>query len=178
MRRLILMRHAKSSWDDPALDDFERPLKNRGLRDAPMMGRWLAEQDLKPEKVLCSPALRARMTCELALDALGAAPPVEHIEQLYTFGSPRPLIDAIRKAGGAAETLMLVGHNEALHDLALLLARDGEKKPLKRLRKKFPTAAVAAFELDIDGWEQLSPAATGTLTHYIRPKDLRKNKNG
>jgi len=173
MRRLILMRHAKSSWDDPLLDDHDRPLAERGLRDAPRMGAWLRAQGLVPDAALCSTALRARQTCDLALHALGRDVPVKHLPQLYTFSSPQPLLQAIRAHGDGAPTLMLVGHNEAMHELALLLACEGEEKPLKRLKKKFPTAAVAILELDIDEWAALKPGTSGRLRHYIRPKDLR-----
>ncbi len=177
MRRLILMRHAKSSWGDPLLDDHERPLAERGLRDAPRMGAWLRARGIVPDLVLCSTAVRARQTCELVLGALGAPAidtPVRHLRQLYAFSSPEPLLRAIRDHGGMARALMLVGHNEAMHDLALLLARAGEKEALERLGKKFPTAAIAIHDIDIDDWRALSPASDSRLAHLMRPRELRR----
>ena len=172
-RRLMLLRHAKSSWDNPVLDDIDRPLAPRGLRDAPLMGRFMRREGLIPDRVLCSPALRARQTWELAQQALGAQPPLEVVEMLYAFGDGRPLLQAARRFGGEARTLLLVGHNEAMHELAVALAQSGEDATLQRLRKKFPTAALAVIDLPIAGWEELSGFVAGRLVRYVRPKDLR-----
>ncbi len=177
-RRLVLMRHAKSDWGGAWTGDHDRPLAARGQRDAPLVGRWLAGEGLKPDKALCSTARRARATCELALAAMEASPPVLLIDRLYTFGDPAPLLEAIRAHGGEAETLMLTGHNEAIHELALLLAREADGKHLKRLKKKFPTAAVAAYDMALRDWKQLSPTTPSRLTHHIRPKDLRRQPPG
>ena len=171
-RRLVLFRHAKSDWANPRLADEERPLAARGLRDAPRMGAWLATRGIVPDKALVSPARRARQTWELAKTRLGAEVPTETLEMLYAFGSPRPLIEAARRFGGDARTLMLVGHNEAMHDLAETLAQTGDAAQLKRLRKKFPTAAIAVIDLPIAEWFDLSDLTPGHLVHYARPKDL------
>ena len=174
MRRLVLFRHAKSDWSNPRLPDEERPLAPRGLRDAPRMGAWLAARGIVPDKVLVSPAQRAQQTWELARRRLGADVPTETVEMLYAFGDHRPLLEAARRFGGEAQTLMLVGHNEAMHDLAETLARTGDEAQLKRLRKKFPTAAIAVIDLPIDDWRALSPTTPGGLVHHVRPKDLRQ----
>jgi len=172
-RRLMLLRHAKSDWSSAWLDDHDRPLAERGLRDAPLMGRWMRRQGLIPDKVLCSTATRARQTWELASQAFSPPPPVAHVEMLYAFSSIRPLLLAARRFGADARTLLLVGHNEAMHELACALARRGEARALKRLHKKFPTAALAVIDLPIDAWEELSDFTAGTLAHYVKPKDLR-----
>ncbi len=172
-RRLMLLRHAKSDWSNPLLDDHDRPLATRGLRDAPLMGRFMRRQKLAPDRVLCSTATRARQTWELAAEALGAEAPVEYVEMLYAFGGPQPLIGAARRFGGDAATLLLVGHNEAMHELAAALARHGDAAALKRLRKKFPTAALAVIDLPIANWEELGTLTQGRLALYVRPKDLR-----
>ena len=172
-RRLVLFRHAKSDWSNPSLPDEERPLAPRGLRDAPRMGAWLAEHGIVPDRALVSPARRAQQTWELARRKLGVEVPAETVELLYAFGDYRPLMEAARRYGREAQTLMLVGHNEAMHDLAETLAQTGDEEQLKRLRKKFPTAAVAVIDLPTDDWQALSPATPGRLVHYVRPKELR-----
>ena len=171
-RRLVLFRHAKSDWSDPWRADRARPLAPRGLRDAPRMGMWLKRMGIVPQRVLLSPAQRAVQTWAGARDALGEDVPVYTDERLYVFDDHRPLIDVIREKGGDAHTLMIVGHNEALHDLAVALARTGEEAALKRLRKKFPTAAVAVIDLPIDDWRALEEATPGRLVHFMRPKAL------
>ena len=172
MRRLMLLRHAKSSWNDPGVDDHDRPLSDRGHRDAPLIGAWLARHALQPDAVLCSTALRARQTCEHVLRALPAAPSPRLLKALYTFGGEGPLTAAIRRHGGDARTLLLVGHNNAMHNLAAALAATGAPKPLARLRRKYPTAALSVFALDIDDWRDFAPFG-GHLEHFVRPKDLR-----
>ena len=173
MRRLVLFRHAKSDWSNPLLSDEERPLAERGLRDAPRMGAWLRARGVVPDKALVSPAARAQQTWELARTRLGTDVPAETVEMLYAFATPRPLLEAARRFGEDARTLMLVGHNEAMHELAVALAKTGEEADLKRLRKKFPTAAVAVIDLPIAEWFELSELTPGQLVHYVRPKDLR-----
>ncbi len=175
MRRLVLFRHAKSDWSNPRLTDEERPLDPRGLRDAPRMGEWLAAHGIVPDRALVSPARRAQQTWELARARLGAEVPAETVEMLYSFGSHRPLMEAVRRFGGDARTLMLVGHNEAMHELAETLAKTGDARQLKRLRKKFPTAAVAVIDLPVAEWFELSDLAPGHLVHHVRPKDLRQH---
>jgi len=172
-RRLVLLRHAKSDWSNPRLADEKRPLNPRGLRDAPRMGAWLKRRGIVPDKALVSPARRAQQTWELARARLGAEVPAETVEMLYAFGSHRPLMEAARRFGGDARTLMLVGHNEAMHELAETLAKSGDEATLRRLRKKFPTAAVAVIDLPIAEWFELSDLTPGHLVHYIRSKDLR-----
>ncbi len=174
MRRLLLMRHAKSSWDEPALADHDRPLAPRGLRDAPRMGRWLARKELLPDRILCSTARRARQTCEAVRAELPAPPEALVLPQLYEFGRIRPLLEAIAHHGGDARTLLVVGHNEALHDLARHLAVTGARDDMSELHRKFPTAAVAVLELDGGDW----PSALerrGRLVRFMRPKKLRES---
>ena len=175
-RRLMLLRHAKSDWSDFRLQDHERPLAARGMRDAPLIGAWMRRHGLLPEKALVSTAVRARQTWELVREVLGTAgmrTEQQHLEMLYAFDSPRPLLQAIRRHGGDAKTLLLVGHNEAMHELAVLLAARGDPHALKRLRKKFPTAALAVIDLPISRWADISEDARGQLLHHVRPKDLR-----
>jgi phosphohistidine phosphatase len=175
-RKLVLLRHAKSAWPD--VPDRERPLAGRGQRDAPVMGRWLRTAGHVPDQVLCSTARRARETWQLAHTRLGATPPVSLDEGVYQ-GSAVQLLDLIRRASPAVRTLLVVGHDPAIQELALTLAATtpaahlSDAAPpdaLDRMRAKFPTAAIAVFEF-AGNWDQLGPG-TALLTRFVTPRDL------
>jgi phosphohistidine phosphatase len=170
MRTLILMRHAKSSWDQPELDDLERPLEPRGREAAPLMARYLEKSKWQPDLVLCSPAARVRETWQLMAPVLHRTVECKTLRAIYP-GAPSRLLDAVRRAADAVETLMLIGHNPGLGRLAASLCGGGPKKPLERMRSKFPTAALAVIDFDVDRWEQVAPGA-GRLRAFVRPKDL------
>jgi phosphohistidine phosphatase len=178
-RKLVLLRHAKSAWPD--VPDHERPLARRGRRDAPVMGRWLRTSGHVPDQVLCSTARRARETWQLVQAGLGAAPAASFDDAVYQ-GSAGQLLDVIRRTPRAARTLLIVGHDPALPELALMLAAatspaglsavSGAAPPavLERLRAKFPTAAIAVFEVT-GTWDRLGPG-TARLTCFVTPRDL------
>ena len=174
MRSLLLMRHAKSSWDDPLLPDHDRPLAPRGLRDAPRIGRWLVREGHLPDRILCSSARRAQQTCEAVRAEIPSAPEPVFLPQLYEFGRISPLLDAIASHGGDARTLLVIGHNEALHDLARHLAAIGSEYAMRELYQKFPTAAVAILDLDGENWPT-ALARLGRLVRFMRPKKLRES---
>ncbi|ESY85570.1 histidine phosphatase [Mesorhizobium sp. LNHC220B00] len=168
MKQLLLLRHAKSSWDDPDLDDFDRPLAERGLKAAQLIGRELAARDWLPDQVLVSPALRTRDTWRLVAAELPVHPRVAFAEALYDAAAA-DILSQLRKADPSSGCLLVLGHNPGLEELAKRLAGSGsEAKARKRLEKKFPTAALARFVLE-DDWSGLSAAR---LTHSLRPKDL------
>jgi len=168
MKQLLLLRHAKSSWDDPDLDDFDRPLAQRGLKAAQLIGRELAARDWLPDQVLVSSALRTRDTWRLVAAELPAHPRVVFAEALYE-ASAADILSQIRRVEPSSGCLAVVGHNPGLEDLAKQLAGPGsETKARRRLEEKFPTAALARFVFDGD-WSGLS---SGRLTHCLRPKDL------
>jgi len=168
MKQLLLLRHAKSSWDDPALDDVDRPLAERGLKAAKLIGRELAARDWLPDQALVSSALRTRDTWRLVAVELPAHPRVVFAEALYE-ASAADILSQIRQVDPSSGCLAVVGHNPGLEDLAKQLAGSGsEAKAHKRLEEKFPTAAIARFVFDGD-WSGLSVAR---LTHCLRPKDL------
>ena len=178
-RKLVLLRHAKSAWPD--VPDHERPLARRGQRDAPVMGRWLRAAGHMPDQVLCSTARRARETWQLAQAGLEATPPASFDDGVY-HGSAEQLLDMIRRAPPAAKTLLIVGHDPAIAELALRLTATtspahmgavSDAAPaaiLDRMRAKFPTAAIAVFEF-AGNWDQLGPG-TARLTHFVTPRDL------
>jgi phosphohistidine phosphatase len=178
MRRLILMRHAKSSWANPSLRDRQRPLKKRGREDAARIGRHLRARGLLPGRMLLSPARRARETCDHLRRGMGPAAsdvPAIIVEGLYEFDSPARLRRHIAAAAGDARCLLVIGHNEAIHELALELSGEGDPALLAMLGEKFPTAAVAVIDLPIDDWRRLAPPAKtrGRLVHHVRPRSLR-----
>jgi phosphohistidine phosphatase len=171
---LLLLRHAKSAWPD--VPDHDRPLAHRGQRDAPMMGRWLRASGQVPDQVLCSTARRARETWQLARDGLGIVPPVSFEDSIYQ-GAAVHLLELIRQASPAARKLLVVGHDPAIPDLALMLAaplssRDtAGQRAAHRIRAKFPTAAIAVVELSA-GWDHLA-SETARLTVFVTPRDLQ-----
>src|SRR5438876_5692831 len=152
---LYLLRHAKSSWADPALADRDRPLAPRGRRDAKRIAKHLAGLGIEPELVLCSPAERTRQTFELIRPALGASSKVKLEAKLYAASSDE-LLERIRAVPESVASVMLIGHNPGLQDLALLLASDGAER--ERLEAKFPTAALATLTLPDTAWRRLSEA--------------------
>jgi phosphohistidine phosphatase len=168
MHTLYLLRHAKSSWADPTLPDPERPLAQRGRRDAKRIGQHLVRLGIEPELVLCSSARRTRETLERLQPALGATSTVEVEAELYAASSDK-LLERIRAVPEEVTSLMLIGHNPGLQDLALALALPGPQ--LARLEVKFPTAALATLSLPKASWRELS-VADAVLAAYVVPKEL------
>jgi phosphohistidine phosphatase len=169
-KQLVLLRHAKSSWDDPLLADFDRPLAKRGRRAGKRVAAWLERQSIRPDLVLCSPAARTRETLDLIADALGPATRIVYEKSLYLAESDE-LIARLRTVEGPARCVMMVGHNPGMQELAVALLRPTAKKGRAKLSEKFPTAAVACFDVPIASWADLQ-AGAGTLTKFVRPADL------
>lgn len=146
MKTLILVRHAKSSWDHPGLDDHERPLSERGLRDAPRMGRRLADRGLAPDVVLSSTAVRALTTAELMAEAIGVERDrIVADERLYAT-SAAGLLEVIGELDSSVQTGMVVGHNPEMTSLAQRFTDE---------IGHLPTCAVVEFRFDADAWDEL-----------------------
>jgi phosphohistidine phosphatase len=169
VKTVFLMRHAKSSWDDPQLADQDRPLTSRGRKAAARMGEYMRDADLRPSIVLCTSALRVRQTLELLRPALPEKTTVKVEPRLYSAGS-KELLTRIRRLSPAATSVLVVGHNPAMQDLVLGLASKSPK--LNAIRNKFPTAALAVLDAPIDEWRQLVPGQA-SLVHFVTPKGLR-----
>ncbi|WP_221358579.1 SixA phosphatase family protein [Streptomyces beigongshangae] len=167
LRRLAVLRHAKSAWPD-GVPDHRRPLAPRGRRDAPAAGRALAAADCLPDLALCSTAVRARQTWELTAAEWGTPPPVRHDARLYAAEVPE-LLDVVREVPAEVGTLLLVGHNPGLEELVLALAGDGLGDALEDVRRKFPTSAVAVLAWHGSAWAALGPGAA-LLTDMIVPR--------
>ncbi len=160
MKRLYLMRHAKSSWDEPSLADFDRPLNQRGLAAAPFMGELLAGRGILVDLVLSSPARRARHTAELVRKSSGFLCPLRFDERIYE-ASPRALSAVASEFPESIDSAMMIGHNPGLE--ALIKHLTGEEEAM-------PTAAVASLTIDVEKWAKIS-SGSGKLEWLIRPKD-------
>jgi phosphohistidine phosphatase len=170
MKTLYLLRHAKSSWDDEALDDFDRPLDARGAEAAPRMAANMKEEGWIPDTILCSAARRARETMELVTPKLGVdgAPRIER--ELY-MAEPDAMLERLRALPDSANSVLMIGHNPGHELLAKMLAGDGKKKALKRLRKKYPTGALAVLTFPAERWAEVAEGS-GYLQAFVRPKDV------
>lgn len=166
MKTLYLLRHAKSSWDAPALGDFDRPLNKRGRKTAPLVGRLMAERGWLPGLALVSPAIRARDTWRLVSGEFPA--PVEtRFEQAIYMAEPDKIL-ALLQENDAPGSVVLVGHNPGLEQCAALLAGpQSDPQARARMAEKFPTGALARFDVSAG----LEPGGAA-LTDFVRPKDL------
>jgi len=164
MKKLFILRHAKSSWDDPDLADFDRPLNDRGLNTAPFMGEVMAKRNFLPDIILSSPARRALQTALLVKEAGGMNAAVKYDERIYE-ASPQALRQAVLEIGDEFDSVLLVGHNPGV---------EGFTKFLTNKSEPMPTASLSVIELDIKAWNDLAQE-TGRLQTVIRPKDEMKN---
>ncbi|MEX2253741.1 MAG: histidine phosphatase family protein [Thermoleophilaceae bacterium] len=164
MKRLYLLRHAKSSWSDPSLADEERPLAPRGRKAAKKMAKELRRREIRPKLVLCSSSRRTQETLELIGSSLGD-PTIEVEVGLYGAGSDG-LLARMRAVSDTVGSVLVIGHNPGLQDLALRLAPGSE-----RLVEKFPTGVLAAFELDVPNWRELGQTEA-RLAAYVVPREL------
>lgn len=172
MALLHLFRHAKAGRDDPRLDDHDRPLAPRGRKAAPMMARWMAENEVTPDLVLVSTAKRTRETWSLMKPALRPAPEVGFEDGLY-LASADELLDRVRRLDEERREVMLVGHNPGLHELAVQLAA-GHGIEYGRLAEKFPTAALCTIDFGRKPWRRLE-AKSGRLVRFVRPADIHED---
>ena len=170
MKTLYLLRHAKSDWGEPGLDDHDRPLDARGERAAAVIGIHFAQQRYQPSLVLCSSARRTRQTLESLLPHLPGHPELVFERGIY-MASCAALLSRVREIDDAKSAVLLIGHNPGIADLARTLVGSGEPASLRRLASRFPTAASAVCEFDLERWGDLRPRA-GRLLAYATPKDL------
>jgi phosphohistidine phosphatase len=169
MKTLVLLRHAKSAWDNADLPDIERPLSPRGQKAALVMGERLKKGGYRPDLVLCSTARRARETLDLIAGSLPKKAKVQHLKELY-MAVPREMLNAVARTPDSADTVMLVGHNPGIGSLAGWLAANGDSETLAKIRRKFPTAAAAVITFDVARWADVA-GESGTLTAFLRPRD-------
>lgn len=154
MKTLYLLRHAKSSWKNAGLDDIDRPLNKRGQRAAEVIGEHMRERQIAPAQVLCSPSQRTRETLERIERALPAALPVRYEKALY-LAQALVLLRRVRRTSDSLASLMIIGHNPGLEELAMMLTDHGNGSAGERLVGKFPTGALATLSAELDHWHDL-----------------------
>jgi len=172
MTRLILLRHAKSSWSDPALADHDRPLNARGRHAAKQMADALIKRNYLPETIICSTALRARKTLAPLLQLLDGTVQLTITRALYDAQAehyPKIIAAAAQKAD-SPKTMLLIGHNFAIQDAALLLAKGDDTQAFQALKNKFPSGAAAILDFETNLTEVSANSAR--LVDYLRPRDL------
>jgi len=170
MRRLILLRHAKSDWNAVGTADRDRQLVPRGAESALKVGAYMARHGLIPDLVLCSTAKRARTTWDLVAKAFSASPKIVYEDRLYEVDA-KSILDVVKATGPDVHALLVVGHNPGLRDLADLLIASGDVETRQRLLEKLPTAGLAVIDFPVDDWAKLHPKA-GRLDRFVAPRLL------
>lgn len=170
MLRLLLLRHAKAARARPGERDHDRRLAERGRDDAAKIGAYMAKHGDLPDRVLVSPAARTRETWSLAAAAMHGRPQVAFDERIYE-STPQALLAVIRETGRQDRTLLMVGHNPGMHELAVQLVATGDIETRQRLHEDFPTAGLAVIEFALGDWDRLHPQA-GRLERFIDPRAI------
>jgi phosphohistidine phosphatase len=171
VKTLLLLRHAKSAWSDPRLDDHDRPLNGRGERAAKAMADHIAREGPRPDLILCSTAMRTRQTLAPLVKRLGGPVPPISLENGLYLASEEVLLAHIRAVANGVPTVLLIGHNDGIGQLAADLAGSGPSEPLAALREKYPTGALAVLHLPDGPWSDLT-VGSGKLLDFVRPRDL------
>jgi phosphohistidine phosphatase len=171
---LLLLRHAKSAWSHPGLDDHDRPLNRRGERAAEAMAEHIVHNAPRPDLILCSTAVRTRQTLAPLVHRLAApVPPIALEKRLYLAPEPE-LLGRLRLVADEVRTILLIGHNEGIGELAATLAGRGPPAALASLQSKFPTGALAVLRTPDGSWRELAPG-TAELLAFVRPRDLMRD---
>ncbi|WP_035758032.1 SixA phosphatase family protein [Hugenholtzia roseola] len=170
-KTLVLIRHAKSSWKDSTLADFDRPLNKRGKQDAPMMGEILASKELRPEAFYLSPAKRSKKTAEKIAEKIAFPQHLLKIEDQLYFGGSEKIVQWIKKLNNHLHTIFIVSHNPDLNDLAAyFLGSDFFNRQIQNL----PTASLLALQIPVESWHQIERGKANPL-FYEYPKKYKSN---
>lgn len=161
MKQLFLLRHAKSSWDDDSLDDFDRPLNPRGKKAAPMMGNVIKERDIAPDIILCSPAKRTKQTLKLVNETAKLETDITFEEAIYD-SSVADLRNLLKKQKRSVNSILLIGHNPGLEELL---------EELTGKYERLPTAALVRIDINSDDWSHIKDGAN-KIAWIVRPRDL------
>jgi phosphohistidine phosphatase len=167
MRRLMLLRHAKTERAQPGERDRDRKLTKRGRNDAPLIGAYMAHHRLMPDLALVSPATRAQETWALLADCFAKTPKTVSEERIYN-ADPQRLMDLLAETEGAT-SVVLVGHNPGLHDLAVQLVASGDLEARERIAEGLPTSGLVVIDLAFDDWPRLHPHS-GRLERFVSPR--------
>ncbi len=171
MKTIAILRHAKSSWDDPVERDFDRPLNAKGRRAAVTMGRHFRTADLAWDAVVASPAVRVIETLDGVEEGLERKLAPAFDKRIYMAGATT-LMDVVSDVDDGADRLLLVGHNPGLEDLIFLLTPADGSAHRQAVDVKYPTATYAEMEFDVDSWDDIDSDTPGRLTVLVRPRDL------
>ena len=163
MKRLLIMRHAKSSWKDTDLTDHERPLKKRGKNDAHRMGKLLKSKKIVPDLIICSTAQRARETAEILSGSMKFTNKIKYTDALY-MAEPGDILNSVSEMGKKYKTVMTIGHNPGSEALVQILTGKVES---------LPTASIAYITAKIDGWADIGKSENVKLKNLWRPKDIK-----
>jgi phosphohistidine phosphatase len=172
VKTILLLRHAKSAWGDPRLDDHERPLSRRGEQAAKAMADHIVRRGPRPGLILCSTAMRTRQTLAPLVKLLGASAPPIALEKGLYLASEDILLDHLRALPDAVATALLIAHNDGIWHLAEALAGSGPAGTLAALRGKYPTGALATLKAPNGTWRDLT-WGSAELVAFVRPRDLR-----
>jgi phosphohistidine phosphatase len=170
MPRLLLLRHAKSSWEALGVADFDRPLSSRGRRAAPLMGRHIAAHALTPDRIVCSTARRTRETLAGLLPYCAGEMDIRLTRDLYDT-SAAEYLDVIRAFGGTARVLMVIGHNPAMQETAIELVGTGNPALVAAVGTDYPTAALSVVDFPEKRWSEIAPRG-GRIVAFFRPREL------
>ena len=170
MKSVTLLRHAKSSWDDPVERDLDRPLNAKGRRAAVTIGQHMREAGLGYDKVLASPAVRVLETLDGVEEGYGKALSPALDRRIY-MASGEVLFDLVQEAGEDVERLLIVGHNPGLEDLVFLFVPEGESAHRDAIEVKYPTATLCEIRFDVDDWDAVR-SGIGRIAAFVRPRDL------
>jgi phosphohistidine phosphatase len=170
MRRLMLLRHAKSDWSSAGMPDRERPLNKRGRETVPKVAKFIVSAGLLPDSIISSTALRTRQTCDLIAAALPPSTKVGFEDRLYEADA-ETILAVIRATPDDSHCVLLIGHNPGLQETALMLVSSGDERARSRMREKFPTAGLAVIDFSIDRWAKLK-FGRGRLDRFVTPKQF------
>ncbi len=179
MKTLYLLRHAKSSWSDHAIEDHDRPLNRRGQENAPLMGQFMRKSGFLPDMILCSTSRRTAETLSLIVPYIGDHTPVQFERNLY-LASSHSMLDRIKKADPKCDRLLVIAHNPGMEHLAADLISpkklNGTENLFDALTSKYPTAALAVIQFDVEDWTDVELGA-GELREFKCPRDLVPGKS-
>ncbi len=170
MKTIYLLRHAKSSWKDATLADFDRPLATRGKLAAEAVAAYIAAHDILPGQILCSPSRRTRETLRIVEKGLPSAVPIRFEKGIY-LAEAALLLRRLKRLSDSLSSVMVVGHNPGTEQLALMLTGAGDARARNQLAAKYPTGALAVLSADVEDWGDLRPSCA-RLESFVRPKDL------
>ncbi len=173
MKRLYLLRHAKSSWNQLGQEDHERPLNERGRKNALEMGRYMRDNNFAPDLIHSSSSERTRETCFILLSGLGLEISCKFTEELY-LATVATILTQIQGAPDQSEALMLITHAPGIADAAVMLGQTGNDEARKLVKQKYPTGALGIFDCEVNSWKDINPQSC-RLIDFIRPKYLPGN---